>query len=55
MAIRPIPSRPRFCLAKTIIEQFYNLATADLAAAEFEKVFAQKQLPDDMKVIELSR
>ena len=38
------PKQAKVLLAKTIIEQFYNLATADLAAAEFEKVFAQKAI-----------
>jgi tyrosyl-tRNA synthetase len=47
------PKQAKVLLAKMIIEQFYNTATADLAAAEFEKVFAQKQLPDDIKVIKI--
>jgi tyrosyl-tRNA synthetase len=48
------PKQAKVLLAKTIIEQFYNLATADLAAAEFEKIFAQKQLPDDIEIIEIA-
>ncbi|MFA5422395.1 MAG: RNA-binding S4 domain-containing protein, partial [Phycisphaerae bacterium] len=38
---------------KTIVSQFYNEATAQNAAAEFEKVFAQKQLPNDMPEFQL--
>ena len=48
------PKQAKVLLAKSIIEQFYNTATADLAAAEFEKVFAQKQLPDDIEVVEVA-
>jgi tyrosyl-tRNA synthetase len=40
-------------LGKTIVSQFYGQAAADSAAAEFDKVFAQKQLPDDMPEIGL--
>jgi tyrosyl-tRNA synthetase len=42
------PKEAKVLLGKTIVEQFYNEATAQLAAAEFEKVFANKQLPDDI-------
>jgi len=35
-------------LGKTIVSQFYDDAAAEAAAAHFEKVFAQKQLPDDI-------
>ncbi|HIJ54265.1 MAG TPA: tyrosine--tRNA ligase [Planctomycetes bacterium] len=35
-------------LGKTIVSQFYNEAAADTAAAEFDKVFAQGRLPDDI-------
>ena len=48
------PKLAKVLLGKTIVAQFYNEATAEVAAAEFEKVFAQKQLPDDMPVIEIS-
>ncbi|MHB0945756.1 MAG: tyrosine--tRNA ligase [Sedimentisphaerales bacterium] len=48
------PKLAKVLLGKTIVAQFYNEATAEVAAAEFEKVFAQKQLPDDMPEIEIS-
>jgi tyrosyl-tRNA synthetase len=47
------PKDAKVLLGKTIITQFYNEATAQLAAAEFEKVFAQKQLPDDIPEFKL--
>ncbi len=47
------PKDAKVLLGKTIVTQFYNEATAQLAAAEFEKVFAQKQLPDDIPEFEL--
>jgi len=42
------PKDAKVLLGKTIVRQFYNEATAQLAAAQFEKVFAQKQLPDEI-------
>jgi tyrosyl-tRNA synthetase len=42
------PKDAKILLGKTIVTQFYNEATAQLAAAQFEKVFAQKQLPDEI-------
>jgi tyrosyl-tRNA synthetase len=48
------PKLAKVMLGKTIVAQFYNEATAEVAAAEFEKVFAQKQLPDDMPEIVIS-
>jgi tyrosyl-tRNA synthetase len=47
------PKDAKVLLGKTIVTQFYNEATAQLAAAEFEKVFAQKQLPDDIPEFKL--
>jgi tyrosyl-tRNA synthetase len=47
------PKDAKVLLGKTIVTQFYNEATAQLAAAEFERVFAQKQLPDDIPEFEL--
>jgi tyrosyl-tRNA synthetase len=48
------PKEAKVLLAKTIVTQFYDQTSADRAAAQFDKVFAQGQLPDDMleKVIE---
>jgi len=48
------PKEAKVLLGKTIVTQFYNQATAEAAAAEFDKVFAQKQLPDDIPEIEIS-
>jgi tyrosyl-tRNA synthetase len=48
------PKQAKVLLGKTIVAQFYNDATAEVAAAEFEKIFAQKQLPDEMPEIEIS-
>jgi tyrosyl-tRNA synthetase len=47
------PKQAKVQLGKMIVAQFYNEATAEVAAAEFEKVFAQGQLPDDMPVVEI--
>ncbi len=48
------PKEAKVLLGKTIVAQFYNEATAQLAAAEFDKVFAKGQLPDDMPEVEMS-
>jgi tyrosyl-tRNA synthetase len=48
------PKDAKVLLGKTIVSQFYDDATADSAAAEFDKIFAQKQLPDEMPEFELS-
>jgi tyrosyl-tRNA synthetase len=42
------PKDAKVLLGKIIVTQFYNEATAQLAAEQFEKVFAQKQRPDEM-------
>jgi tyrosyl-tRNA synthetase len=42
------PKETKVLLGKTIVSQFYNEAAADTAAAEFDKVFAQGQLPNDI-------
>ena len=47
------PKEAKVLLGKTIVTDFYNEATAQSAAAEFEKVFAQKQLPDEMPEVEI--
>jgi tyrosyl-tRNA synthetase len=47
------PKEAKVLLGKTIVAQFYNEASADDAAAEFEKVFAQGQLPDEIPEIEI--
>ncbi|MHC4572483.1 MAG: tyrosine--tRNA ligase [Planctomycetota bacterium] len=45
------PKEAKVQLAKTIVAQFHNEATAQLAATQFDKVFAQGQLPDDIPEI----
>jgi tyrosyl-tRNA synthetase len=42
------PKQAKVLLAKTIVSQFYGKEAGDLAAEQFEKVFAQKQLPDEI-------
>jgi tyrosyl-tRNA synthetase len=42
------PKEAKILLGKMIVSQFYGQAAADDAAAQFDKVFAQGQLPDDM-------
>ena len=46
------PKEAKVLLGKTIVTEFYDEAMADLAAAEFENVFAKKQLPDEMPEVE---
>jgi len=48
------PKEAKVLLGKTIVAQFYDQVTADAAAAEFDKVFAQGQLPDDIPEVEIS-
>jgi tyrosyl-tRNA synthetase len=47
------PKKAKVLLGKTVVGQFYGQEAAELAAIEFDKVFAQKQLPDDIPVFEL--
>ena len=48
------PKEAKVLLGKMIVTQFYNEATAQLAAAEFENIFAKNQLPTDMPEIEIA-
>jgi tyrosyl-tRNA synthetase len=48
------PKQAKVLLGKTIVSQFYNDATAQLAAEQFDKIFAQGQLPDDIPEIKIS-
>jgi tyrosyl-tRNA synthetase len=48
------PKQAKVKLGKLIVEQFYDVAAADGAAAEFDRVFAQNQLPDDMPTVEVA-
>jgi tyrosyl-tRNA synthetase len=48
------PKEAKVLLAKTIVAQFYDEETAALAAAQFDKVFARRQLPDDIPEIQIA-
>ena len=48
------PKEAKVLLGKTIVSQFYDEAKAEAAAAEFENVFAQKQLPDEIAEISIA-
>jgi tyrosyl-tRNA synthetase len=48
------PKESKVLLGKTIVSQFYDDEAAEAAAAHFEKVFAQNQLPDDISIIIVS-
>ena len=48
------PKEAKVLLGKTIVAQFYDSAAAEMAAEEFNNVFAQNQLPSDMPEIEIS-
>lgn len=48
------PKEAKVLLGKTIVSQFYDKAAADAAATEFEQVFAQGQLPEEIPEFVLS-
>ena len=48
------PKEAKVLLGKTIVTQFYDKTAADDAAVEFDRIFAQKQLPEDMPEFVLS-
>lgn len=48
------PKDAKVLLGKTIVTQFYDEEAADIAAAEFEKIFAKGQLPDEIDEIKIS-
>jgi tyrosyl-tRNA synthetase len=48
------PKEAKVLLGKTIVNQFYDEAAAETAAKEFDKVFAQGQLPDEIPEFTLS-
>jgi len=48
------PKEAKVLLGKTVVTQLYDIAAADAAAAEFDKVFAQKQLPDEIPEIAIA-
>jgi tyrosyl-tRNA synthetase len=43
------PRNLKVRLAKEIISQFYDLASADAALARFEQLFVKKEAPDDIE------
>jgi tyrosyl-tRNA synthetase len=45
---RTHPKEAKVTLGKAIVTQFYGPELAEMAAAEFDKVFAQGQLPDEV-------
>lgn len=48
------PKEAKVLLGKIIVEQFYDKNTAEAAASEFDKVFAQNQMPDEIPVVTLT-
>jgi len=50
---RTHPKEAKVLLGKTIVRDFYDEAAAEGAAAEFEKVFARGQLPEDIDEVEI--
>jgi tyrosyl-tRNA synthetase len=48
------PKEAKVLLGKTIVTQFYSQLAADAAAEQFDKVFAQKQLPDEIEEITIA-
>jgi tyrosyl-tRNA synthetase len=47
------PKEAKVLLGKTIVAQFYDWTIAEAAAAEFDKVFAQKNLPDEIPQVQI--
>ena len=47
------PKKAKVLLGKTIVSQFYDESAALAAAAEFEKVFAKGQLPDEIPDVDI--
>jgi tyrosyl-tRNA synthetase len=50
---RTHPKEAKVALGKIIVEQFYDAPKAEDAAAQFEKVFAEKKLPDNIAEVEI--
>jgi tyrosyl-tRNA synthetase len=48
------PKEAKVLLGKVIVEQFHSEEAAQTAAEEFERVFADKQLPDDMPQVPIA-
>jgi tyrosyl-tRNA synthetase len=47
------PKKAKVLLGKTIVSQFYNESAANVAAEEFDKVFAQGRLPDEIPDVDI--
>ena len=47
------PKEAKVLLGKAIVADFYDEQAADRAAAEFDKVFAQGQLPDEIPEVQI--
>ncbi len=48
------PKKAKVLLGKTIVSQFYDEPASQAAAAEFDKVFAKGQLPDEIPDIDIT-
>ncbi len=48
------PKEAKVTLGKMIVAQFHGTEAADAAAQNFENVFAQKQLPDDIPTVDIA-
>jgi tyrosyl-tRNA synthetase len=48
------PKEAKVLLGKTIVSQFYGQAAALAAAEQFDKIFAQGQLPDEIEEITIA-
>jgi len=53
-AAKTHPKEAKVLLGKTIVSQFYDEKAAEAAAKEFDKIFAEGQLPEDMPQVEIS-
>jgi tyrosyl-tRNA synthetase len=47
------PKEAKIILGKAVVTQFYDETTAEASAAEFDKVFAQKNLPDEIPEVQI--
>jgi len=48
------PKESKVLLGKIIVAQFYDQAAADAAADEFDRIFAQGQLPDEIPEVQIA-
>lgn len=48
------PKQAKVLLGKAVVKDFYGKPAAEQAAAGFDKVFAQRQLPDDIPKVEIA-